>query len=142
MINKEDLRIGNIVNYAINQKEGGITLNRGIITALTENKAIVNNIAIKYCNLYAITLTNDMFELLGFKLECEKIINLSEYVKNINGYNIRIGTYSNSIGKDFSIHIDNRDCDTILRADMQYLHQLQNHIYSATHEKLNITNIL
>ena len=96
----------------------------------------------KFNKLYPITLTNDIFKLLGFKLECEKIINLSEYVKNINGYNIRIGTYSNSIGKDFSIHIDNRDCDTILRADMQYLHQLQNHIYSATYEELDITNII
>lgn len=96
----------------------------------------------KFTELYPITLTNDMFELLGFKLECEKIINLSEYIKNINGYNIRIGTYSNSIDKDFSIHIDNRDCDTILRADMQYLHQLQNHIYSTTYEELDITNII
>jgi hypothetical protein len=49
-----------------------------------------------------------------------------------NNCNIEIyNEHSNSKGKDWSIHIDNSDYDSILYGDIQYLHQLQNYIYDA-----------
>lgn len=141
MINKEDLRIGNIVNYAINQKEGGITLNRGVITALTENKAIVNNIAIKYCNLYPITFNETMLSLIGFCHDVTligTIQNTFRYKNSsialiVNNSKINQITSYENIYKEYTEPITQITCN--------YLHELQNCYYFITKTELEI-NIL
>lgn len=141
MINKNDLRIGNIVNYGINQKEGGITLNRGVITALTENKAIVNNIAIKYCNLYPIPFTETMLSLIGFYHDATLIgviqntfrYKNSSVVLNVtNSITNQITAYEN-IYKEY--------VESIIQINCNYLHELQNCYYFITKTELEI-NIL
>ena len=71
MIDKKELRLGNIVNYSVNNIEGGVTIERGVITALTQNKAIINGKSIKYCNLLPLYLDEKILDSLGFKKEVD-----------------------------------------------------------------------
>lgn len=142
MINKEDLRIGNIVNYGINQKEGGITLNRGVITALTENKAIVNNIAIKYCNLYPITFNETMLSSLGFYPDA----TLIGVIKNTFRYKNSsvVLNVTNSITNQITAYenIYKEYVESIIQINCNYLHELQNCYYFITKTELELNNIL
>ena len=142
MINKEDLRIGNIVNYGINQKEGGITLNRGVITALTENKAIVNNIAIKYCNLYPITFNETMLNLIGFYHDATLIgviKNTFRYKNSSIALNV-INSIANQITAYENIYKEY--VESIIQINCNYLHELQNCYYFIAKTELELNNIL
>lgn len=59
----------------------------------------------------------------------------------LNGYRIDINKCSNTLGKDYGIHIDNLSCDSVLSGDIQYLHQLQNAIFDAAGEELNVNEL-
>jgi hypothetical protein len=89
-----------------------------------------------------IPITEELLEHLGFQKEEDSISHDFEFKKWIDGYPITVSNLSNTIDRDYSVHIDNRDYDTILEADIQYLHQLQNAIYSGTNEELNIEILL
>ena len=92
--------------------------------------------------LYPITITEDILLQLGFKKEVDDIIKREYYRLRLNGFCIDINRYSNTLGRDYSVHIDNLCCDSVLSGDIQYLHQLQNYIYDSTKQELDITNIL
>ena len=88
---------------------------------------------------FPISITEDLLKVTGFRKEVNKITNETEYRLVINNYPIRITKFSNTIDKDYNIHIDNCDMDTIRISDIQYLHQLQNEIYDATKQELNVS---
>lgn len=91
---------------------------------------------------FPIPINEELLLKLGFKKEVEDIIKREYYRLRLNGFCIDINKYSNTLGRDYGIHIDNSCCDSVLRGDIQYLHQLQNYIYDSTKQELDITNIL
>ena len=88
-----------------------------------------------------IKITEDLLLQLGFQKEVDEISKEVFYMYLPNGFRIDINKYSNTLGRDYGIHIDNLSCDSVLSGDIQYLHQLQNYIYDATKQELNIENI-
>lgn len=96
----------------------------------------------KYEDIKPIALTEELLLIFGFKKEQDNICGDYEYTIYIGEYPIRINKYSNTINRDWNIHIDNNVHDTILSADIQYVHQLQNAIYFATKQELDVSNIL
>ena len=88
-----------------------------------------------------IKITEDLLLKLGFQKEVDKISRKGFYMYLPNGFRIDINKYSNTIGRDYGIHIDNLSCDSVLRGDIQYLHQLQNYIYDATGEELDVKEL-
>lgn len=82
-----------------------------------------------------ITITEKFLERNGFVLD-DDIEGFTEekfYLLKLDKFTITIHEGSNTIGRDWWIHIDNGDGCTIASADVQYVHQLQN--------ILNIMNI-
>lgn len=89
-----------------------------------------------------VKITEDLLIKLGFGKEVDDIINREYYRLRLNGFCIDINRYSNTLGRDYSVHIDNLCCDSVLHGDIQYLHQLQNYIYDSTKQELNIEKLL
>lgn len=79
---------------------------------------------------------------IGFKKEVDDVIHIYEYNLCANNHFIRIGKYSNTLGRDYNIHIDNQNRDSVSCTDIQYLHQLQNAVFDATGEELNVNELL
>lgn len=88
----------------------------------------------EFCGLFEslcaepIPITEEFLLNNGFKLD-EKIhimTNERFYSTKINDFKISIHYFSNTIGRDWWVHIDNADCCTVASADVQYVHQLQN----------------
>lgn len=82
-----------------------------------------------------IPITEEFLERNGFVLDddIEGITEEKFYLLKLDKFTITIHEGSNTIGRDWWIHIDNEDCCSIASADIQYVHQLQN--------LLNIMNI-
>ena len=95
-----------------------------------------------YDNYYPIVITEDLLLQLGFQKEVDEIYKEGFYMYLPNGFRIDINKYSNTIGRDYGILIENLCCDSVLSGDIQYLHQLQNYIYDSTKQELDITNII
>ena len=129
-----------MVDY-MEEVDGGVDFKRGTITSLTKNGAIANGFSVKYCNLLPFNIDEDLLFKLGFKKEVEDITKDKRYRLRLNGFCIDINKYSNTLGRDYSVHIDNDCCDSVPSGDIQYLHQLQNYIYDSTKQELNIEGI-
>lgn len=75
-----------------------------------------------------IEINEEFLSLNGF--EIDKIMNEEfgekYYELKLEKFTITIHEGSNTIGRDWWVHIDNEDCCTIASADVQYVHQLQN----------------
>ena len=142
MIDIKEIRIGSIVDYTINNIGGGVTIQRGRITSLTENRAIVNGKSTKYCNLNPINIDEDLLLKLRFTKCFHDILNEYYYKLILNGFCIDINKYSNTLGRDYGVHIDNLCCDSVLSGDIQYLHQIQNYIYDSTHQELDVSMLI
>ena len=82
-----------------------------------------------------IPISEEFLEKNGFILDndIEVITEEKFYLLKLDKFTITIHEGSNTIGRDWWIHIDNKDCCTIASADVQYVHQLQN--------LLNIANV-
>lgn len=50
----------------------------------------------------------------------------SEFKKVCGDFTIIVREYANYNGRDWTVHIDNSDMDTVARVDIHYMHQLQN----------------
>ena len=139
MIDIREIRIGNVL---INNKDDvsclvwklsadGIgSLDKELVHIYTGN------------NYSRMPISEDILLGLGF---CKKLNDITKeryYRLRINGFCIDINKYSNTLGRDYGIHIDNLCCDSVLSGDIQYLHQLQNYIYDSTKQELDITNII
>lgn len=130
MIKANELMIGNIVKVGEEicvvespNVDGRIELSYGKFDCLNSVEQV-----------NGIELCAKVFQALGFTLEHDTIVDCYEWVSE-DGL-IKIGGFGNSIGRDFSVHIDNQDFQTIGGGDVQYLHQLQNLIIVCTGKEL------
>ena len=75
-----------------------------------------------------IPISEEFLEKNGFVLDddIEGITEEKFYLLKLDKFTITIHEGSNTMGRDWWIHIDNEDCCTIASADVQYVHQLQN----------------
>jgi hypothetical protein len=147
MIDIREIRIGNCFNLK-NKKEiifvdSILSLDNEILYSTWHDEKH-SYVDISY--LLPIRITEDLLLQLGFSSEhCFPFNQNNEkefYIYMPNGFRLDINSYSNTLGRDYYIHIDNLCCDSILSGDIQYLNQLQNYIYDATKQELEITNIL
>jgi hypothetical protein len=75
-----------------------------------------------------IRITEEFLKSNGFVLD-DDINGITEekyYLLKLDKFTITIHEGSNTLGRDWWVHIDNEDCCTIASADVQYVHQLQN----------------
>lgn len=85
-----------------------------------------------YVNLIEpITITEDLLLKNGFTKELliegnERYDDWVSYEKEVNGYFLEIRHCSNSIERDWSIHVDNDHRCSVGGVDVEYVHQLQN----------------
>ena len=87
--------------------------------------------------LEPIPVTVELLEKLGFKeKEYRYSLNLKYDLDLGDGF-IQISDLSNSVGKNWYVHIDNSDHETIGGMDFQYLHELQHIIWDCLHIELN-----
>ena len=142
MIDIKEIRVGNYFNLE-NEKEivfadSILSLDKEILYSTINSKkyAFVGS-----SYLLPIKITEDLLLQLGFQKEVDEISKEGFYMYLPNGFRIDINKYSNTLGRDYGLHIDNVSCDSVLSGDIQYLHQLQNYIYDATKQELNIENI-
>jgi len=137
MIDVRELRVRDIVNnqYKINIRVSEIYAHGSVGI---EGSDFLEPLP----ELSPINLTEDLLLKLDFKKEKHEILKIYEYNICINNHFIRINEYTNTLGKDYNIHVDNIVHDSCYSTDIQYLHQLQNAIYDATGEELDVTNIL
>lgn len=75
-----------------------------------------------------IQITEEFLKSNGFALDDDinEITEEKYYLLKLDKFTITIHEGSNTIGRDWWIHIDNESCCTIASADVQYVHQLQN----------------
>lgn len=75
-----------------------------------------------------IEITEEFLKCNGFELDKKTYENFEYkyYELKLEKFMITINDGSNTIGRDWLIHIDSADCCTIASADIQYVHQLQN----------------
>lgn len=75
-----------------------------------------------------IRITEEFLKNNGFVLD-DDINDITEekyYLLKLDKFTITIHEGSNTLGRDWWVHIDNDDCCTIASADVQYVHQMQN----------------
>ena len=137
-----ELRINDIV-FNTEENSNCVILGVDKMMGIDSIYAIYDECVYNYPKDYyePITITEEILLKLGFKAEIEDIINRKFYILRLKGYCIDINEWSNTIGRDYGIHIDNLSCDSILGADIQYVHQLQNYIFDATGEELDVTEL-
>lgn len=137
MIDINELRIGNLVkSFRKNILVEGIG-KKGINYSFMDEEYEYEE-----DELYPIPITEELLLKLGFIKEEETISHDFEFKKWIDGYPITVSDLSNTKDRDYYVHIDNRLYETILGADIQYLHQLQNAIYFAIRHELDVKNII
>lgn len=133
MIKREDLMMGNWV-YRPNCFDK--------VTRLLDTGIIgldVNRGAVSFVDIEPIYITSEMVIKNGFKLD-DKLFKLCRkcyYVLNLEDFTLTLSNQSNTINRDWCIHIDNASCCTIASADIQFVHQLQQ-ILNLANVKLDI----
>ena len=75
-----------------------------------------------------IRITEEFISKNGFVLDDDinDITDEKYYLLKLDKFTITIHEGSNTLGRDWWVHIDNEDCCSIASADVQYVHQLQN----------------
>lgn len=78
-----------------------------------------------------ITITEELLLKNGFEKRLliegnERYDDWVSYEKEVNGYFLEIRHCSNSIERDWSVHVDNDHHCSIGEIDIEYVHQLQN----------------
>lgn len=81
--------------------------------------------------LEPITITEELLLKNGFTKELliegnERYDDWVSYKKEVNGYFLEIRHCSNSIERDWYVHIDNESHCSVGSMDIEYVHQLQN----------------
>ena len=142
MIDIRELRVGDVIfNTEENARCSVHSIDRtmGIDSIYAINDECEYNYPKDYYE--PITITEEILLKLGFKVETHNITKEKYHRLRLKGYCIDINEWSNTLGRDYGIHIDNLSCDSILGADIQYVHQLQNYIFDATGEELDVTEL-
>lgn len=75
-----------------------------------------------------IRINEEFLKWNGFELDEKMYEDFEEkyYALKLEKFTITIHEGSNTLGRDWWVHIDNEDCCTMASADVQYVHQLQN----------------
>lgn len=81
--------------------------------------------------LEPITITEELLIKNGFTKELliegyERYDDWVRYEKEVNGYFLEMRHCSNSIERDWSVHVDNDHHCSVGGVDIEYVHQLQN----------------
>ena len=81
--------------------------------------------------LEPITITEELLLKNGFEKRLliegnERYDDWVSYEKEVNGYFLEIRHCSNSIERDWSVHVDNDHRCSVGGVDVEYVHQLQN----------------
>ncbi len=84
-------------------------------------------------------IIEEFLEWNGFELDEKMYEDFEEkyYELKLEKFTITIHEGSNTIGRDWWVHIDNESCCTIASADVQYVHQLQN-IFNISNVEIDI----
>lgn len=129
----KDLMIGNAVNYFSLEIMVTAIKPPYFVDLGTDGKTTVTNASIEFVS--PIPITEEFLGKNGFVLDddIEGITEEKFYLLKLDKFTITIHEGSNTMGRDWWIHIDNEDCCTIASADIQYVHHFQN--------LLNIMNI-
>ena len=137
-----ELRINDMV-FNTEENSNCVILGVDKIMGIDSIYAIYDECVYNYPKDYyePISITVDLLLKLGFKAKTNDITKEKYYRLRLKGYCIDINEWSNTLGRDYGIHIDNLSCDSILGADIQYVHQLQNYIFDATGEELDVTEL-
>ena len=143
MIDIREIRIGDVLINTVDNVDC-------VVESIDRTMGIDSIYAVKDCELYVypkenyckIPIAEDLLLQLGFQKEVDEISRKEFYMYLPNGFRVDINKYSNTLGRDYGIHIDNLCSDSVLSGDIQYLHQLQNYIYDSTKQELDITNII
>lgn len=83
-----------------------------------------------------IPITDELLSKIGFVPHDS--YGFDEWEYDCDKYHLRISKVSNSVGRDWSCHIDNAGFETIGSGDIHYVHQLQNLVSVITGEILKI----
>lgn len=143
MIDIKETRKGNLLiskkywSYCVIFKIDCTTFGSNFMTYLYKNKLYED----RDKEFNPIKITEDLLLKLGFNREISENSKKGFYMYLPSGFRIDINKYSNTLGRDYGIHIDNLCCDSVLSGDIQYLHQLQNYIYDSTGEELDVKEL-
>ena len=138
-----ELRIGNIVkckNYGRMFVDSIYAHSDKKVSCCTLRQSEGFIVPIEY--IYPIKINEELLLKVGFSIEYNDITKDKYYRLRLNGFCIDINKWSNTVGRDYGMHIDNLSCDSVLSADIQYLHQLQNCVFDATGKELDVRNLL
>lgn len=119
-----ELQIGNLV-FLGGQTVKVRSITRKKVGVLKDNERT----RLHYARLFEvepIPITEEWLMKNGFKQSKKLIVPFAIYEGEINYCNIELRKYSNTIGCDWSLHVDNQDLQSIANADVQYIHQIQN----------------
>ncbi len=90
--------------------------------------------------IHPIPVTPELLERIGFEYVESKGTELwKEWYYLAGNYKLLVRDISNSPSKEWYVHIDNADFDSIGSGDFQYLHELQNLVRVITGKDLPIT---
>lgn len=141
MLNNKELKIGNYVYIGITKplsnliyEISGITPDVLTVKLKDNNQNNGEDTSVFSSDIIPIDITNDLLLSSGFVQKSD-----SEFDLYINKHFINLinDTYaSNTIGRDWYIHVDNEVHDSVFSADLQYFHQLQNAIYFSCQAEL------
>jgi hypothetical protein len=86
-----------------------------------------------------VKLSEEFLKWNGFELDEKMYEDFEEkyYELKLDKFTITIHEGSNTMGRDWWVHIDNESCCTIASADVQYVHQLQN-IFNIANVEIDI----
>ena len=137
-----ELRINDMV-FNTEENSNCVILGVDKIMGIDSIYAIYDECVYNYPKDYyePISITVDLLLKLGFKAKTNDITKEKYYRLRLKGNYIDINEWSNTLGRDYGIHIYNLSCDSVLRADIQYVHQLQNYIFDSTGEELDVTEL-
>lgn len=95
-------------------------------------------ILVPISDIQPIPITEEIITKLGFIEHTNKYMKWKEYRLETNKGYITIAEVSNSIDKNWSIHIDNLDYDSCANVDIKYLHDIQNIVWTCLNIELEI----
>lgn len=116
----QELTIGNWVCIAKPHKITGMQICDGVPCIQTDYTDTYYAID----NYEPIPLTIEILEKNGFEKSYDEILEMQYY--RSQDKTIQITHFSNSVNKDWYVHIDNDCYDSIGSCDIQYVHELQN----------------
>src|SRR5574344_1915570 len=122
--NKRELYIVTEIDSEVNMLQKDGTYLKGGVDIIDIKRKNNRYIGTWIDYLIPISITEKLIKKLGFTKHDNKYVDWEEYELATEKGFIQISNISNTVGKDWSVHIDNLDHDTNGGMDIQYLHEL------------------